>query len=86
VRAQLYAQRGGADVVFDANGRRTGGARLLAVVTLRPGEAGRHYRLPTERDYEAVRKAQQRLAELISDWERAAGRGCAPCRMSRCRR
>ena len=59
VRAQLAAQRGGADVVFDAKGRRTGGARMLAVVTLRPGEPGRHYRLPTERDYEAVRKAQR---------------------------
>ena len=35
-----------------------GGARCLAVVTLKPGESGRHYRLPTERDYEAVRKAQ----------------------------
>src|SRR5688572_20319049 len=33
VRAQLTGQRGGADVVFDANGRRTGGARLLAAVT-----------------------------------------------------
>lgn len=37
VRAQLSAQRGGADVVFDENGNRIGGARLLAVVTLNPG-------------------------------------------------
>lgn len=61
VRVQLAAQRGGADVVFDEQGRRTGGARLLAVVTLRDGEPGRHYRLPTDADYAAVWKAQQRL-------------------------
>ena len=36
VRAQLTAQRGGADAIFDANGQRTGGARMLAVVMLRP--------------------------------------------------
>ena len=46
VRAQLAAQRGGADVVFDDAGQRTGGARMTAVVTLRPGQFGRHYRLP----------------------------------------
>ncbi len=40
---------------------RIGGARLLAVVSLRPGEQGRHYRLPTECDYEAVRKARRAL-------------------------
>ncbi|MBU1985127.1 DUF1156 domain-containing protein, partial [bacterium] len=61
VRAQLSEQRGGADTVFDGNGKRIGGARLLAVVTLRPGETGRHYRLPTSSDYQAVWKAQLRL-------------------------
>jgi putative DNA methylase len=71
VRAQLAAQRGGADVVFDERGRRIGGARLLAVVTLKPGEQGRHYRLPTERDYEAVWKAQQRLAAILDEWKRS---------------
>jgi putative DNA methylase len=64
VRAQLAAQHGGAEVTFDKTGRRIGGARLLAVVSLREGETGRHYRLPTERDYEAVRRAMHRLAEL----------------------
>jgi adenine-specific DNA methylase len=78
VRAQLAAQRGGADVVFDAKGRRTGGARLLAVVTLRPGEQGRHYRLPTERDYEAVRKAQERLRQILDEWERGGKQGLCP--------
>jgi adenine-specific DNA methylase len=63
VRAQLAARRGGADVVFDDRGRRIGGARLLAVVTLREGEQGRHYRLPDERDYAAVCKAARALAE-----------------------
>ena len=49
-------------MIFDAQGRRTGGARLLAVVTLKPGEQGRQYRLPTERDYAVVCKAQERVA------------------------
>jgi adenine-specific DNA methylase len=78
VPQQLAAQRGGADVVFDAKGHRIGGARLLAVVTLRPGETGRHYRLPTERDYEAVRKAQARVAKLLADWERGGKQGLCP--------
>jgi len=78
VRAQLAAQRGGADAVFDAKGRRTGGARMLAVVTLKPGEQGRHYRLPTERDFEAVRKAQERLATILGEWERGGKQGLCP--------
>jgi len=78
VRAQLAAERGGADVVFDAQGRRTGGARMLAVVTLRPGEAGRHYRLPNEHDYEAVRKAHARVAKLLEEWERGGKQGLCP--------
>ncbi len=84
VRAQLAAQRGGADVVFDPSDRtdpsdltdrraRIGGARLLAVVTLRPGEQGRHYRLPTERDYEAVWRAQRRLQAMLQEWEQSVG-------------
>jgi len=78
VRAQLAAQRGGADTTFDAKGQRTGGARMLAVVTLWPGETGRHYRLPAERDYEAVRKAQARVAKLVTDWERGGKQGLCP--------
>ncbi|MEA3245625.1 MAG: DUF1156 domain-containing protein [Gemmatimonadota bacterium] len=78
VRAQLAAQHGGADVIFDAKGRRTGGARMLAVVTLRRGQAGRHYRLPTDRDYEAVRKAQDRLSKLLAEWERGGRKGLSP--------
>lgn len=78
VRAQLAAQRGGVDVVFDDKGRRIGGARLRAVVTLKPGETGRHYRLPTERDYEAVYRAQERLAKLLEEWERGGRQGLCP--------
>ena len=78
VRAQLAAQRGGADAVFDEKGRRTGGARLLAVVTLKPGEQGRHYRLPTEADYQAVWKAQRRLKEILAEWEGGGRRGLCP--------
>jgi adenine-specific DNA methylase len=66
VRAQLREKRGGADVVFDEKGNRLGGARLLAVVTLKPGEQGRHYRLPTERDYHAVWKAIETLASVAT--------------------
>jgi len=70
VRAQLAAERGGADVIFDAEGSRIGGARMTAVVTLRPGETGRHYRLPAEPDYGAVRLAQTRIAGILDEWER----------------
>jgi len=75
VRAQLAAQRGGADVVFDAKGWRTGGARMLAVVTLKPDEPGRHYQLPTKLEYESVRKSQERLATILGEWERGGKQG-----------
>jgi putative DNA methylase len=66
VRVQLADQRGGADVIFGDQGRRIGGARLLAVVTVKEGQRGRFYRLPTESDYAAVWKAQQHLARLAA--------------------
>lgn len=50
VRRQLKARRGGAAA-----------ARLFCVVTTRPGEQGRFYRLPSERDREAVREAHKEL-------------------------
>ena len=78
VRLQLAEQRGGADVIFDANGKRTGGARMTAVVTLQPGERGRHYRLPTDRDYQAVWKAQKRLKAILDEWERGGKKGLCP--------
>ena len=78
VRAQLAAERGGADVIFDADGRRMGGARMTAVVTLRPNETGRHYRLPNDADYAAVRKAQERVAQMLAEWERSGKQGLCP--------
>jgi putative DNA methylase len=78
VCAQLFAQRGGADVLFDKQGHRIGGARMLAVVMLRPGETGRHYRIAIDRDYEAVRKAQTRVAEIVDEWERGGKQGHCP--------
>ncbi|MGB8647231.1 MAG: DUF1156 domain-containing protein [Anaerolineae bacterium] len=64
VRAQLREQHGGADVIFDANGKRRGGAFLLAVVLLIDKETGRHYRLPTQDDYQAIWKATRRLQKV----------------------
>lgn len=65
VRSQLAAQRGGADVDFDAKGRRIGGARLVAVVAVKPGEQGRRYRTSTDADYWAIWRAKRRLQEVI---------------------
>ena len=67
VRAQLRAQRGGADVMFDAAGNRESGARLLAVVTKYPNQQGRHFRVSNDRDYAAVREASDVLRNLITD-------------------
>lgn len=64
VRTQLAAHQGGADVIFDGQGKRIGGARLLVVVTLRPGESGRSYRLPLAHDYRAIWKSHKELANL----------------------
>jgi ribA/ribD-fused uncharacterized protein len=50
VREQLKKRRGGA-----------ADARLFCVVTTRPKEQGRFYRLPTDRDLEAVAKAAKEL-------------------------
>ncbi len=50
VRAQLKERKGGA-----------ADARLFCVVTTRPAEQGRFYRLPNERYLEAVRKAAEEL-------------------------
>lgn len=65
VRAQFRAQRGGADVAFNADGQRTGGSTLLAVVTTGPGKTGKRFRSATEDDYRPVWRSSQQLAELI---------------------
>ncbi|MCX5669697.1 MAG: DUF1156 domain-containing protein [Planctomycetota bacterium] len=66
VRAQLAAQHGGADVVFDAKGNRVGGARLLAVVTVKLGETGRKYRIASPRDYAAIHAAMKVLQKAAA--------------------
>ncbi len=78
VRAQLSEQRGGADVVFDGQGKRMGGARMTAVVTLKDDEPGRRYRLPTDADYASVHEAQTRLAGILDEWERDGRQGLCP--------
>lgn len=78
VRAQLVEQSGGADVIFNQHGVRTGGARLLAIATLRPGEPGRHYRVPNDHDYEAIAKAQRCVARLQANWEAVGRAGLSP--------
>ena len=78
VRSQLAAQRGGADTVFDDDGNRTGGATMTAVVTLKEGQQGRHYRLPTASDYAAVRLAQERVENILDEWEGDGKQGLCP--------
>lgn len=78
VRSQLTAQNGGADVVFGADGARSGGARITAVVTLQPGKRGRHYRVPNHADYEAVRRAQELVNGVLNEWEGAGRQSLCP--------
>ncbi len=79
LRSQLAAQRGGADTVFDEEGNRIGGARMMAVVTFRPGQRGwRHYRLPTDADYAPVRRAQTAVARILDEWEVGGRKGLRP--------
>ena len=78
VRAQLATQRGGADTVFDDDGNRTGGARMTVVVTLKEGQQGRHYRLPTDADYAAVLSAQRRVENTLDEWEGEGRQGICP--------
>jgi adenine-specific DNA methylase len=58
VRRQLKARRGGA-----------ADARLFCVVTTKPGQQGRFYRLPTERDIEAIKKAEEMLERLKNNYK-----------------
>ena len=78
VRAQLVSQRGGADTIFDADGNRTGGARMTAVVTLAEGQQGRRYRLPNDADYVAVRTAQERAGHILTEWAEDGRQGLCP--------
>ena len=78
VRTQLASQRGGADTVFDDYGTRSGGAMMTAVVTLKEGQQGRHYRLPTDSDYAVVRLAQRRIENALDKWEEEGRQGICP--------
>ena len=78
VRTQIAAQRGGADTVFDGDGSRIGGATMTAVVTRRKGQHGRHYRLPTDADYAAVRLAQRRVENMVAEWVLKGEQGICP--------
>ena len=78
VRTQLAAQTGGADTAFDQDGNRTGGAMMTAVVTLKEGQQGRHYRLPAQADYAAVRLAQEWVANIVEEWERGGRQNLSP--------
>ena len=51
---------------------------MTAVVTLRPDEKGRHYRLPSADDYAAVRKAHKRVARLLEEWKDGGRQGHCP--------
>ena len=41
-------------------------------------EIGRHYRLPTDADYTAVHRAQERVAGILDEWEQAGSKGRCP--------
>jgi putative DNA methylase len=66
VRAQLRERHGGTDVIFDSNGHRTGGARLMAVAENHLGSQHRRFRLPTIEDYKAVHAAHQQLKKICA--------------------
>ena len=78
VRSQLAVQHGGADTAFDAEGKRISGAQLTAVVTLKTGSPGRHYRLPTAADYRSVRLAQEKITGVLNEWKQAGQKGLCP--------
>ena len=78
VPQQLAHKRGCIDVDFDETGHRIGGARLLAVVTTKPHQQGRHYRVPTDSDYAAVLQAQKMVANIHEEWQQEEGHSLCP--------
>lgn len=75
VRAQLVTQGGGADVVFDGDGRRIAGARMVAVVTITASDRSRHYRVPNAEDYRVVHRTAQNVITRLNDEEVKEKRG-----------
>ena len=51
---------------------------MTAVVTLKPGQQGRHYRTPTGPDYEAVRQAQELVSHILEEWNLGGQQGLCP--------
>ena len=78
VRAQLAAERGGADTVFDKEGRRIDGARMTAVVTLRPGRGPPVTVCRPWRTTRSCAEAQDRMAQVLAEWERGGRQGLSP--------
>ncbi len=78
VRSQLALQNGGADVIFDHDGKRIGGARMLAVVLTREDTQGRIYRLATDTDYLPVLLATQEVNRILEEWESEGKKGLCP--------
>ena len=64
VRSQLKKQNGGADPIFDENGNRVGGARLLGVVTINKTFKGRRYRVAKQKDYKPFYLALTNVKKL----------------------
>jgi len=78
VRSQLACQNGGADVIFDQNGKRIGGARMLAVVQIKEKTPGRKYRLTSDADYLPILAALQDVARILAEWESKGKQGLCP--------
>jgi len=78
VRAQLAAQHGAAEGIFDGKGNRTGGAMMFVIVSLEQGIQGRNYRLPSERDYQSIWKAHNHLKMIFKKWEFGGKIGLSP--------
>jgi len=62
VMIQLGAQAGGSQIAFDQDGRRVGGAYLLSIITAGGARNGRQFRLPGDRDFAALLKANRLFA------------------------
>jgi len=78
VRSQLASQNGGADVIFDNDGKRIGGARMLAIVLTTEGIQGRQYRLASDTDYCPILIAAQEVKKIITEWEIGGKKGLCP--------
>jgi adenine-specific DNA methylase len=78
VRAQLVAQKGGAETLFDEAGKRIGGAFLLAIVSIKTGQDGRRYRVAQRNDYVPIARAQQRIRLIVNQWEDGPKNGAFP--------